>query len=165
MIKRFFILVMLCFICMSTYASERFLITFELLQNNKKIETGNTIVTNKQNKWQKGYSRSYLKLACHQLKPGEYEKRITTIDYFSGLQVTHQIVDQNIVITVVRNEIKSRLAEIRALEKNECNPLDPVFNKSSETYNISAQQGNQESLPFGDSMIFKIKVQSIRKLK
>jgi len=134
---------------LSAYAADRLVMKFELIHDDKVVDWGKAIVTQEPHIWSKGIKRSYLKLRCHQKEPGRMEKLYSTVDYFTGLRVTHQLVGKNIELTVIRNVVQQRLAEIRALPKKECRDLSPIATTQSETYSFPAEDGVDESHPFG----------------
>lgn len=159
MIKRICLFTVLLVTSFTTIADDRYLVKFELLLVDKKLEWGRTIVSQKRNVWKKGYLSSYLKLSCHEHEPGKYEKRISTVDHFDGLLVTHQLISDKIEITVHRSIITPRLKEIRALAKNECKNLAPIIKEHTDTYTLPAKHGSSETFLFGDELKFHITVQ------
>jgi len=145
----------------SAYAADRLVLKFELIHDDKVIDWGRTIVTEGPHTWSKGLKRSYLRLRCHQKDPGEMEKLYSTVDHFTGLRVTHRLVEKNIELTVIRSVVQPRLVEIRALPKRECKDLSPIATTQSETYNFPAEDGYKESHPFGEDMTLRFTLQSV----
>ena len=158
-------MILLFLIPFTLEAGENYLIKFELVQSNKTVEKGSTFVTQKQSTWKKGYKRSYTKLSCRQPESGKIEKRITAVEHFAGLLVTHQLIGDKIELNVVRNMVTSRLKEIRSLPKKACKALSPIVDSHTETYHILARHEKFEIHPFGDAFKFHIKVQAIRKIR
>lgn len=160
MIIRF---ILLGILLASTHASaaERYRLQIDLRQGETIIERGRALVTEKQRTWSKGLQRSYLKLQCKQLESGKKSKSLSSVDHFAGLRVTHQLVKDNVELTVVRIAVQPRMAEIHALTKNECKDLLPIITKTTLTYSFPAGNGNSEARPFGESMIFRAALQSI----
>ena len=117
--------------------------------------------TLKQHTWSKGLQRSYLKLRCKQLESGKTEKLLSTVDHFDGFRVTHQLAENEVVLTVVRTIVQPRLTEIRALAKNECKDLSPIVTTTTLSFTLPAVDGNTESCPFGENMIFRATLQSL----
>ena len=114
-----------------------------------------------QNIWSKGLKRSYLKLRCNLNESGRLQKFYSTVDYFSGLRVTHQLAENEVVLTVVRTVVQPRLTEIRALAKNECKDLSPIVTTTTLSFSLPAVDGNTESRPFGEDMIFRTALLSL----
>ncbi|MFW2373270.1 MAG: hypothetical protein ACN4GM_09120 [Gammaproteobacteria bacterium] len=137
-------------------ATQRFVLDFSLIQGETKIESGKLVATKKFNTWSKGVKRSYLKLRCHQNTTGKIEKLYSTVDYFDGLTISHQLLAGKVELTVVRNSVQPRLLEIRALSRTECKDMSPVVSTTSETYSFPANDGLSESRPFGENMIFRV---------
>lgn len=145
----------------SVYASEIWLLRFELLQDKYRVEVGTTFVSEKPAKWSKGFKRRYLKMHCHRLPTGEIEKQYSTVDYFAGLQISHQRVDNNIVLTVIRTTVKPNYSKIKALPKDQCQNLEPIVNTITETYQFEAKRTMNESRPFGNNMMFHASLQAV----
>ncbi len=160
MIIRFVILSILLTTGTVAYATDRFLLTFELSSGANKLEQGSDHISRKPHTWNKGLKRSYLKLRCNPRESGN-KKLYSTVDYFHGLSVTHQLKEENIVLTVVHNAVQSRLTEIQALSKNECKDLAPVVTTTTETYHFPAKNVINESRPFGHNMTFRATLQSV----
>ena len=140
-------------------ATERFSMGFELTQAGKMVERGRAMVSEKQRTWSKGLQRSYLRLRCNKLESGKTEKLKSTVDHFSGLRVTHKLAGGKVELTVVRTVVKPRRIEIRALDKNECKDLSPIVTTTTQTYSFTAEEGVNESHPFGENMIFRATLQ------
>lgn len=149
----------------SVCAAERYFVKIELTQDDKVIERGNILVSGKQSTWSKGVKRSYLKLRCNLKEPGRLQKFYSTVDYFSGLRITHQLVDDHVELTVVQNIVQPRLVEIRALAKNECKDLPPIVTTTTQLYRYPAKDGISEHLPFGEHMTFRATIQSLGEIR
>lgn len=157
---RFLLLAILLSIGSSAHAAERFLMDFEFTAGDKIIDRGKAIVSQKKYTWSKGIERSFLKLSCRQNRSGKMEKVFSTVDYFTGLKVTHQLVGKNLELNVMRNVVQPRLTEIRALPKGECQELSPLVTTTTKTYHFPAKHGANESRPFDDHTTFKARFQS-----
>ena len=160
MFTRFILFVLLIAATTCVSATERFSLSFELNQSEKMIEQGRAVVSGKQRTWSKGLQRSYLKLRCNQLESGKTEKLFSTVNHFAGLRITHQIAGDKVELSVVRNVVAPRLAEIRALARNECKDLSPIVT-TTKTYSFPAEDGINESSPFGESLVFRATIQSV----
>ncbi len=145
----------------SVYASDLWLLRFELLQDNYRVEVGTTYVSEKPAKWSKGFKRRYLKVHCHRLPTGEIEKQYSTEDYFAGLQVSHQRVENTIVLTVVRTTVKPSLETIQAMPEIECRDIGPKVSTTTETYSFNVKQDLDESRTFGKNMTFRSTLQTV----
>lgn len=163
MIIRFLLLAMLFTAAGSVRADERLYLKFELIQGGKTIERGNAIVSGKSHVWSKGVQRSYLRLRCNQSEPGKTQKLYSTVDHFSGLRVTHKLAGDTVELSVVHNDVRPRLTEIRALAKGECRDLSPVVASTTRTYSYLAKDDVDETRPFGENTSFRITIQSIGK--
>ena len=111
--------------------------------------------------WSSGLERSYLKLRCIQKKSGKMQKQFSTMEHFSGLRVTHGLAGQEIELTVVWDVVQARLMEIRALSKEECKELSPVVTTATETFRFPAKSGLDESVPFGENIVFRVTAQAL----
>ena len=149
----------------SASAVEYFMLNFELTQGKNIIAQGRTFVSKKPHSWSKGLKRSYLKLRCDKRESGKMQQSYSTVDYFAGLSVTHQLVENSVELTVVRDVVQSRLSEIRALTKSECKDMSPIVTTTTQTYSFSAIDGHKESLPFGENMIFRTTLQSVVRVR
>ena len=161
MLKRFLVISLFLTTGTSVYAGNPYVLNFDLLSNDKLLYRGGINVSNKPHTWSKGLQRSYLRLRCHPQESGKIEKLYSTVDHFAGFRVTHQLVEKNIKITATYSNVQPRLAEIRALPKGECMDLSPIVTTTSEVYSLPTKETVDESLPFGKSMIFKVKVQRL----
>ena len=161
MITRLLLLGILLTVTISASAAERFSLKIDLAQGEKVVERGRALVSQKQRTWSKGLQRSYLKLRCKQLESGKTEKLLSTVDHFDGFRVTHQLAENEVVLTVVRTIVQPRLTEIRALAKNECKDLSPIVTTTTLSFTLPAVDGNTESRPFGENMIFRATLQSL----
>ena len=137
------------------YASDRYLINFELLHGEKKIDWGRSVVQKKTFTWSNGMKRSYLKLDCEAADDMAVKKIYSTVDYFSGLKVTHMLEGDKLKLVVTRNTVRARYHEIRSLEKNQCKNLSPILDSVTETYHLPARADASFSQAFGEDMIFK----------
>jgi len=162
MIKQLLTIGFLIFSIGSANAKNLLAIKFELIQDKKILERGNTFVAQKKSTWKKGHTQRYIKLNCHQLPSGIIEKKITSEDHFTGLRVSHQIVEEYVELKVDRNIVNSRLKEIRALNKNDCKNLAPIMTKTSKTYLFPAKPGIDETRLFNNNLKFRIMIRSIR---
>ena len=162
MIKRLLIYGILILSSGSANAKNLLVINFELIQGDKSIERGNTFVSKEKGTWKKGYTQRYIKLSCQQLPSGKIEKRIKSENHFNGLRVNHQIVEEYVKLYVDRNVIKSRLKEIRALDKNNCKNLAPIITKQTDTYRFAAKPGIDETRVFKDNLKLRVMIKSIR---
>jgi len=155
------------FLTVATYvsAAEQFQLSFKLTQNGKIIEQGNAVISQKLHSWNKGIKSSYLKLRCHELKSGVMQKRYTTVDHFNGLVVTHQLVENNVKLTVVRNVVQPRLIEIRALTKSECREMSPVVSTTTQVYSFHVNDSIIESSLFGENMTFQVTLKPVSKIR
>lgn len=142
-------------------ATERFFLNFELTLGEKKVEWGAIHVSMRAHTWSKGLQTSYLKLSCHRHESGKTEKLYSIEDHFSGLRITHQLTEKNIVLTVVRKSVQPRLIEIRALSKDKCKDLSPIVTTTTETYSFPVTDGVDESNPFGENMKFRVILQAL----
>ena len=161
MLIRFLLLVTRLSTGVSVNAADLWLLRFELNQDKYRVEVGTAYVSQKPGSWSKGFKRRYLKMHCQQLPTGEIQKQYSTKDYFAGLQVSHQLDDNTIVLTVVRTTVKPSLARIQALSENECKNLSPIVTTTTETYRFDAKKGMDESRPFGKSMTFRATLQAM----
>jgi len=161
MIKPFLILGLLLSFG-SANAKNLLSLKFELIQNNKSIEKGNTFVSQEKSTWKKGYTQRYVKLNCKQLPSGKIEKQIASEDHFSGLRVSHQIIGEYIELQVDRIIIKPRLKEILALPKKDCQNLVPIISKQTESYRFLATSGIDETRLFNDNLKLRVMIRSIR---
>lgn len=161
MILRFLLLITLLSIGTNAYAAERFLMDFEFTAAENTVDRGRAIVSQKKYTWTKGIERSFLKLSCRQKKSGEMEKIFSTVDYFTGLKVTHQLVGTNLELNIIRIIVQPRLSEIRALPEGACKDLSPLVTTTAQTYSFPAKRDTDESRPFDEYTIFHAKLQPI----
>lgn len=161
MIKCFLLFGILITAAACAGATERFSMGIELSQAGKVIERGRVLVSGEQHTWSKGLQRSYLRLRCNELDSGKTKKLFSTVDHFSGLRVTHQSVGNNVDLTVVQTSVQPRLAEIRALARDECKELSPIVTTTRQTYRFAAEDGMHESRPFGEGMLFLVTLRSL----
>ena len=162
--NRLFILLLLALLPGMLPASERFIIKFELVQAGKTIEKGSTFVTPRQNVWRKGYKRTYLALNCVKQANNQTEKRITSVDHFAGLLITHQIIGNQIALEVEYSQVTPKLNEIRNLPDNICREIKPDVSKQNLSATVDAKNGIEAQFNTEDGSIFQIKVQSIRQI-
>lgn len=158
---RFLLLVALFAITISAHAADRFLMDFELLQGDKLIERGKAIVSQKQYTWNKGIQRSFLQLSCQRTASGKLEKVYSTVEYFTGVSVTHQLLEETIEFTVLRRVVQPRLAEIRALSADECEELSPLVATTTQTYRLPTTSNGEASFDFGKEMSCRVKLQEL----
>jgi hypothetical protein len=158
---RFFLLITLLTTSINVFSAERFLLSFELLEGEKTLEKGKAIISQNKRTWQKGLQRSFLKLDCQQTKTGEMKKLYSTVDFFTGLRVTHQLVESNIEINVARTIGKPRVTEIRALPAEECIELAPFIDTTVQSYTFPAKPFDYEYRSFDENLTFRIRIQSI----
>lgn len=161
MIARLLVIGFLLSTATFVYASERFLLQFEITQGKNKVETGATYISNKARDWNKGLRRSYLKLRCDKQPSGKTVKQLSTIDYFSGLRITHQLRGEMIELTVLQSIVQPRLAEIRALPKDQCKDLAPIVTTKSKSYSFPAKDGLDETHSFSADMTIRVMLQSV----
>lgn len=161
LLLRFTLFVALLATSISVYAAERFLMDFEFTAGEYTVDRGKAIISDKKHTWNKGIERSFLKLTCEQKKTGKIEKIYSTVDYFTGLSVTHQLVDNNVEITVVRSAVQPRLTEIRALPEGECKDLSPLVTTITKSYIFPAKNDTDESRPFDAATTFRVQMQSL----
>jgi len=162
MIKQLLLSGILLTTVIPVYAKNLLLIKFELIQDGKRIESGSTFISQMINTWKKGYAQRYIYLNCHQLPSGKIEKQISTKAHFAGLRMTHQIVDQNIELHIDRTTVKSRLKELRALDKKSCETLAPLVVKKAVSYRFPATSGVDEIRNFDKNMKLRVTVHTIR---
>ena len=149
---------LICFLLTTTssvLAESQFLLAFDLTQNGKTLERGHALVSKKQHVWRRGFKRSYLKLSCHQTDSGKLQKLYSTVDHFSGLRVTHQLVENNAVLTVFYNVVQPRLSAIRALANSECKNMSPLVITTTKTFRFAVKMDHNGTHTFGKGMIFK----------
>ena len=142
-------------------AAERLYIKFELLQDDVVINRGNDYVTHKPHSWSRGLKSSYLKLRCEEAEAGKAKKLFSLVDHFAGLRITHRLVEDSIEVIVYRSVVQNRRAEIHDLPKQQCRELAPIVTVVKETYNFPAKVGLHELRKFGETMNFKLIVQSV----
>lgn len=159
---RFLLLVLVLSASASASAGEILLLNFEFVSGSSTLHRGKVFVTEEKHTWSKGLRRSYLKLRCEQKDTGGVRKLYSTVDLFDGLSVYHQQVENNIKLTVTRSTVKPRLAEIRALARNECKDMSPVVSEVTKSYSLPVA-GSGETLLFSDNETFKYTLQSIAK--
>jgi len=107
-------------ISISAYAAEQFQMNFTLNMGDKKIYGGRSIISQKTHSWSNGLRSSYLKLSCQRQDSGKIKKLYSTEDHFAGLRVTPKLMKEKIELTVIWDQARSRLPEIRKLQKDEC---------------------------------------------
>ena len=145
-------------------AAERLYIQFELSQKDVVINRGNDHATHKPHSWNRGLSSSYLRLRCEQVETGKFKKMYSLVDHFSGLRVTHRLVEDSIEVTVYHSVVQNRRAEIHDLPKHQCRELAPIVTVVKETYNFPAKTGLNEVRKFGENMNFRLAVKSVGKI-
>lgn len=163
MITRFLLFGFLLTTMTCVSATERFSLKIDLTQSEKVVERGMALVSPKRRTWSRGLQRSYLKLRCNRLESGEMEKLLSTVDHFAGLRVTHQLTENEVVLSVVRTVVQPRQLEIRALAKNECKELSPIVTTTTLSFRLPAEDGKSESRPFGEKMVFRATLHSVGK--
>lgn len=161
LILRFLLFVTLFSTSVSICAAERVLMNFEFLAGGKIINQGNAIVSIKKKTWKKGLQRNFLKLSCRPNESGNIKKAYSTIELFTGLKITHQLIEKNIELTVVRTVGQPRVAEIRALPEGKCEDLSPLFTTTTQTYTLPVKNGLNESRPFDESTTFRARLRLI----
>lgn len=159
MIIRFLLFAILFTATVSASATEQFLVNFELVRDGSSVlERGKLLVSEKPHTWSKGLKRSYLKLRCQQTETGKMQKLYSTVDLFDGLSVSHQLVANNVELTVVSSAIKPRLAEIHALSKSECKEMSPIVTTVSQKYIFPATDGTKDSWSFSENNTFQVTI-------
>ncbi|MDT8385052.1 MAG: hypothetical protein RRB22_11610 [Gammaproteobacteria bacterium] len=158
---RFLLLAALFATTVSAHAADRFLMDFELLQGDKLIERGKAIVSQKQYTWNKGIQRSFLQLSCQRTASGKMEKVYTSVEYFTGVSVTHQLLGETIELAVLHRVVQPRLAEIRALSAEACEELSPRVTTTTQTYHLPAKDNGEASFGFGKDMTYRAKLQEL----
>ena len=161
MLVRLFVLIILGCLSSVANANARYMIHFELIQNDIKIESGTAFPSNESQAWSKGLKRSYLKLNCARSEAGKLRKNLSTEDHFAGLDVTHKIHSGKVSLKVVWQTVQPRLDEIRALSKSQCKKMTPVVTTVSETFEFALKSGLKKPRPFGDGMFFRISLQAL----
>ena len=167
MIKRFGIpaLLLACAsVHSSAYADEHYYLQFEVFKYQQKIESGKDFVSENERTWSKGLTRSYLQLSCDK-KGSVVERRYSTMPYFAGITVSHQIVGDNLVFKLTWIDVKARLPEIHDLPKTECKELSPQLTSLSKTYTLPAKPTNNQNFPFGKEMNITISLSSYEDAK
>lgn len=140
----------------SVISAEQFLVNFELVRGKGEFERGEILVSEKSHTWSKGLKRSYLRLRCQQTDKGAIQKRYSTVDLFAGLSVSHQLVANNVELTVVRTAVKPRLTEIHALPKGECKEMSPIVTTVTQHYSFSSIDGARETWQFSENETFQV---------
>ncbi|HAD09833.1 MAG TPA: hypothetical protein DCF62_10145 [Porticoccaceae bacterium] len=143
-----------------TYASERYYVSFDLLQNGKVLERGNDYVTKRLSVWNGGHTHSYLKLRCEQDKSGRPVKMFSTVGHFDGVRLTHRLIGDQIEVNVLWSKVKNRRIEIHNLGKKECADLSPIVTTITQSYTYPARTGPGDSRAFGNGMTFRFTVES-----
>ena len=161
MVIRFLILTVLISASTAVAATEKYIMDFTVNQGQKKVEWGKTYITPKIHTWSKGLKRTYLQLRCNQQATGKIQKSLTLVDHFSGVRITHQLVEKQVKITVVRDIVQPRLTEIRALGKDECRDISPGITTTTQSYSFPARSGTSEQRLFGEDLTFQITLQKI----
>lgn len=161
MYKRILLLGLLFCTSHNLYAAERYLLRFEITQGVQKVDSGKTYITKKKDTWSRGLRSSYLVLSCHHKDDRMMEKRFSTVDHFDGLRISHQLDGDQVILEVVRNKVKPRLTEIRALPRNSCKDLAPIVTSHKANYRLAANDGITEIHPFGEGMSIKFSLQGI----
>lgn len=146
----------------SVFAANQYLATFELKRGVTEIDRGKILVTDKRQTWSRGLKRSYLLLRCQPSETGKIQKLLSTEEHFSGLTVSHQLVDGNVDITVRRSSVTPRLDEIHALPKGECKELLPLVTIVTKQYSFSASEGARGTWLFSENATFRITGELIR---
>lgn len=162
MIVRFLLFGLFLTVTTSVFATEQLLINFELVRGSNPPERGTILVSEKPHSWSKGLKRSYLRLRCQQTEAEIIQKLYSTEDHFAGLRVSHQRVANNVELTVVRTDVKPRLAEIRALPKNECKELSPIVTTATQHYSFSLIDDARETWQFSEDSTFRVTGQLMR---
>lgn len=166
MVIRFMLLGIILTTAASVTAGELLLMNFELASGKSTLHRGKVFITEKKSTWSKGLKRSYLKLRCEQ-KGNDTEgvrKLYSTVDLFDGLSISHQRAENKVILTVVRSAVKTRLAEIRALSRNECKDMSPIVSSVTKSYNFPAD-GSGETMLFKEDITFKYTLQSLAKTR
>jgi len=158
MIIRFLLTSLLLSAATTAQADNQLQLAFDLTQGDNLLEKGIVFVSKEQHTWSKGRKSSYLKLSCQQPASGKIQKLYSTEDLFDGLRITHRLVENNIVLTVLHNIVLPRLNEIRALGKGECKNISPLVTTTSQTFRFTAKADHKASHPFGSSMVFKTRI-------
>ncbi|MFT6900121.1 MAG: hypothetical protein ACJAXS_000276 [Colwellia sp.] len=135
-------------------ATDKLIVNFELMQDKSLQSQGNVLITSKLTTWNKGLRSSYLQLKCRKLENGKTEKLFSSIDYFDGLKVTHQMLNDEVELTVVHSRVRPQAIEIHKLPDDECKDMSPIVTTTVETYKFKAKKSLTESYSFGKNMTF-----------
>ncbi|MBA6262342.1 hypothetical protein [Colwellia sp. Bg11-12] len=154
MFKRLLFIGVLFALSQQVSATDKLIVNFDLKQEKSVRSQGNVLVTSKLTTWNKGLRSSYVQLKCRQLENGKTEKLFSSIDYFDGLKVTHQMLNDEVELTVVHSRVKPQAIEIHKLPDDECKDMSPIVTTTVETYKFMAKKGLTESYPFGKNMTF-----------
>jgi len=166
MVLRFLLFGLLFSLMSSVGAAERIVMSYELTQGEKIVYKGRMIVSEKLREWSNGIKQSYLQLRCNPQESGKLQRLYSTRDHFSGLRITHQIVGSNVEVTAVRSVAQSRLDEIRAVsKKNECREMLPIVSTTTQSYSYPAKDSAFEPRPFGEKMMFSVKLERLGRNK
>lgn len=140
----------------TAFATERYLLDFELIKNENIIEMGKLLISNSQHSWRKGLKQSYLKIRCVKQQSGEIQKSLSTEDFFAGLEISHQLHKNNVVLKIVHTDVQSRRSEIHALKKDECKAIAPIITTTKQTYSFQSIENVNQTKAFGESMLFQV---------
>lgn len=165
MIKHIFVFIIFLSMALPAYSAQLYLLDFDLYQGEKLIDRGKTTVSSNSHSWNRGLTRSYLKLKCNPQRTGKTEKLLSTVDLFSGLHVTHKLVGEQIEVSIKYTTVKPRLVEIRALPGEKCENLAPIQSSISENYSYAARNTTMESRKFGKNMNFRVKIVPLGKVR
>jgi len=164
MIIRLSITLFMIALTLPAKANDKIRLSFEIKQDQTIVTRGFTYISAKKKTWSSGLQTSYLKLTCRSDKSGRVEKLFSTVSYFAGVKVIHQIVENKAQLSIVRTMVKPRLAEIRALKKAESKELHPIVTTTSESYQLSISATSKEHLPFGSDMIIGFNITNFENL-
>ena len=153
------------FVSSLVYANDRYFISFSLAQNGNVLQRGSDYVTSRPGVWNSGQTHSYLKLQCEKNKSGKLVKLFSTVTHFDGVRLTHRLVGDQIEVNVLWSEVKNRRAEIHKLGENECSSLSPIVTTITQSYTFPANIGVVDIQPFGETMNFKLAIESGGKMR
>lgn len=145
-------------------SNQLFLLEFDLTSGESLIGRGKTTVSKTSHSWNRGLSRSYLKLRCNKLPSGKTEKLLNTVDLFAGLVIIHELAGDKINIKVKYTQVQPRLQEIRALPKNKCEDMSPIFTSVTDTFTYKAEPQKDVTQPFGNGMLFRVNIIPLKNL-
>ena len=159
---RYILLAAILIIATSTAnAADRYSLDFKLSKGDKNIERGKLIISKTPSSWRRGLKRTYLKLRCVEQQSGKIQKSLSIEDFFTGLDIFHQLHKNNIILKVVHTDVQSRFTEIHALKDNECKDMAPIIKKTVQKYNFQVTNNIKQTEPFGENMSFQVNLKDI----